>query len=665
MNNVLLKHTNNDLSNLVSNIFKCNATVYVNPPFEINNKYDEQTRELSINENKHQQYSVIIRNTTSELCDKVPQIKQLCEQILQLQKQANTMSATQDIVIDNMINGFKNPMNSITTMIEMFNATELTKKQAGYLEIMHKGELRLLELINNTIDFAKLVSGKVKFSSVVFNITKLLEDAIHPFKHQITEKNLQVKYIIDTSIPDNFIGDKTRITYLLQILITNAVKFTDKGSIIIDIKGVSTNSMIYQLVITVTDTGIGITDEQCDLMFKLFEQPHNLCNTNKNVGSGLGLNIAMLIAKHYDGGITVNSVLGNGSEFTTTLHVKYVKSEFNDVDCDVLIGKEIMIFDTDLNRKLQIANLVLEFHMKPIMCSCIDEVLIILSINDNISIIIMDVGKLTETAVLTEANTINDLSKKITLIALGNINDPNMLFSYKWSVFNNDFTAATIDDDDSDNTDDNTDNDSYDSDDDIDVIPTNVRRITSPTFIDRIIYSKRDVSGLKRSTSMHSIKDLLQFSKSALQEMLVRSVKGKEKKVSMCVISQQKLDSMRVLIADINEVDTLIEMLNNIGISNIDTTSDGLECLRLLTTNTYDMLFLEVSLLKLDGCGMLKLYNKSNTNEKRPVIICISANSSPEDINNYMVVYKMDLMLPKPMEFMQLNELINMVGEES
>jgi signal transduction histidine kinase/CheY-like chemotaxis protein len=589
------------LSKLVSEIFDCDAVIYINPPFEISNGYNPETKILSINElTENVKYAAIIKNISDD--SKMSIIKQVCYQYLNLSNKLDIMSATKDVFLSSMNHDIRTSLNSISSMLDLIQTTQITQKQRDYVDIMKKGEVRLLEVINNIVDFAKLVSGKVQMASGVFNVTKCLNEVINPYKSDIDKKKLNVSYMVDTSIPDNLIGDYSRIKQLLNTFVSNAIKFTIKGAVSIEIKGVARDEQYYQLVINVKDSGCGMTDEQSDMVFKMFEQPYDICDEGRTLGSGLSLAIAKKICEIYGGSVSVNSAEGSGSEFTAVVVLKYIKSEHVTINCDTLVDKRVLILDEKNTRKLQMAKLLLELGMKPLMCSNIDEALLTLSMDRTVSIalIAVDSGD-SNNLILNHAKDLLRTNNALTLISIGEIDDPDLIFSFK--------LQAEI----------------------LTISPSNN---TSP--------------------------------KHRIKEVLVRAASGKSHNLSSCLVSQSKLDKIQILIADNYEdsVTTIIEMLNHIGITNIHKAKDGIECLCLLSDNTYNILFLDVRMPKLDGCKMMEVYTSSTPKAKRPVVVCISADSSPEDITKYMSKYEMDLMLPKPINYTQLKEFINMIGED-
>ncbi|MCW5204971.1 cache domain-containing protein, partial [Desulfobulbus sp. N2] len=218
----------------------------------------------------------------------------------------------------NMSHEIRTPMNGIINLSELSLETELTDKQADYMKKILFSSKNLLEIINDILDFSKIEAGMLTIEKVYFDLPGLFDKLTLMFTEQSQRKNLQLSLDLPSDLPDNVIGDPMRLYQVLSNLIGNAIKFTDKGEIIVTAGVVQRKLERAVIQFTVSDTGIGIAQEKIALLFESFTQADN-STARKYGGTGLGLTICKRLVSLMGGKLSVESEVDRGSKFSFSL----------------------------------------------------------------------------------------------------------------------------------------------------------------------------------------------------------------------------------------------------------------------------------------------------------------------------------------------------------
>jgi PAS domain S-box-containing protein len=242
--------------------------------------------------------------------------------------------------LSNMSHEIRTPMNAIIGFTKVVLKTELSVKQKEYLNAIKMSGDALILLINDILDLAKVDAGKMVFEKTSFKLSASISAMLHLFEPKIEEKNLLLIKEYDEKIPEVLVGDPVRLHQIILNLISNAVKFTNKGNIKISIKMLEESDRKVTIQFAISDTGIGITEGKKETIFENFQQASS--GTSRLYGgTGLGLAIVKQLVENQDGQIEVESKEGKGSTFSFTLDFLKTNSEAELVENELLINSEI------------------------------------------------------------------------------------------------------------------------------------------------------------------------------------------------------------------------------------------------------------------------------------------------------------------------------------
>jgi signal transduction histidine kinase len=224
-----------------------------------------------------------------------------------------------------MSHEIRTPMNGVIGMLELARMTRTDPDTREYLKIAKESAESLLGILNDILDVSRIEAGKLHIESTPFEFSTLVSDVLRLMAPQIHEKGLTHHLNLPADLPEILLGDPLRIRQVLLNLIGNAIKFTVRGNITVDVKIEAKNGQQLTLGVAIIDTGIGIRPDRLESIFQAFTQADG-STTSKFGGTGLGLTISTQLVELMGGQLSVESTEGSGSTFHFTLQLSTLDS---------------------------------------------------------------------------------------------------------------------------------------------------------------------------------------------------------------------------------------------------------------------------------------------------------------------------------------------------
>jgi PAS domain S-box-containing protein len=564
--------------------------------------------------------------------------------LLEIKLRDETMKAEdaynhKSIFLANINHELRTPLNGIIGMLSLLEDTRLSNDQQDYMYMIKECSLNLMTIINDILDYSKLEVGKITLDIKSMSLLECIETTNDIVLSKIYEKSLDYTYNIDININEYIEGDSNRLKQILLNLISNSIKFTDKGNVFLNITEIDEDTFIklkrlhnikkkhsekiYDLFIRfdITDTGCGIHKSERKKLFKSFSQINNQITSKIYQGTGLGLAISKELVELMNGFIWLDkSEVNGGSIFSFVIPT--IKSLEESIcsnttsDC-VLKGANVLIVDDILHNRISLTTMVTKWGMKPYCFSNSEEALHFTRLTPfDIGIIDICMPKIDGYLFAQKLRDQNEYNNKtFPLIALSSLGDKEVS---KSKYFKTHLIKP--------------------------VKESRLKKICI-NFLQERVKIKED-----ENTPDDNVNEISNVSNVSLDMYIDRNN-----------LSGLK-DNVRILIAEdvyINQK-VVVSFLNKLGFSNIEVVDNGKKCLDLALQNIYDIIILDIKMPIMTGDMVLKeLLEQYKIQEKtKPYIIAITAYCLREDKEKYLAM-GFDDYIPKPVSISDLKKSLN------
>jgi signal transduction histidine kinase/CheY-like chemotaxis protein len=278
-------------------------------------------------------------------------------QAVRAREEAETANRSKSAFLAMMSHEIRTPMNGVIGMASLLSSTKLTEEQKEYTDTIQNCGESLLVVINDILDYSKIESGKMELEHRDVDVRNCIEEVLDVFATKAAESGVDLIYEIDYSVPSQIIGDSVRLRQVLMNLVGNSVKFTSQGEIFVGVTASEISAERAVLNFEVRDSGIGISPDKMDRLFKPFSQVDS-STTRKYGGTGLGLVICERIVGLMGGSISVESKVGAGTTFTFSIHanISHTSRMYVRPNTAKMEGRKVLVIDDNSSSRTILKN---------------------------------------------------------------------------------------------------------------------------------------------------------------------------------------------------------------------------------------------------------------------------------------------------------------------
>jgi CheY-like chemotaxis protein len=301
-----------------------------------------------------------------DLENAIRELKTTQEQLARAKEAAENANRAKSLFLANMSHDIRTPMNGIIGMTDLCLDTELTDEQREYLRMVKSSADSLLSLLNDILDFSKIEGGMLELEQIDFNLSNTVEDTVKSLAYLAHRKGLELACRIHGNVPVSLVGDPGRLRQIIVNLVGNALKFTEKGDVLVEVNLQEEREDDAVLSFLVTDTGIGIPHEKQEKIFEAFSQADE-STTRRYGGTGLGLSISTKLVSLMGGNIWVESEPGKGAVFRFTARFDLQQRSVlpRKTRRPDLKGLQVLVVDDHATSRQILEEILLSWEMTP------------------------------------------------------------------------------------------------------------------------------------------------------------------------------------------------------------------------------------------------------------------------------------------------------------